>query len=487
MMKKLYFTLLLILPVFLSAQNYTNICTDGPAFYKRLNLTSVKAYNTTSKTIVGNGDTIFYSFPTLRDTLATCLDTTKGSILGRKVYRRQSDTYFLFFNKLNDTIFVNTKALLNDSWLFARLTPGVFLEATVVFVGQDTVMGVLDEVKKVELQAKRNDGTPQASPWNGKYFIMSKKYGLARTFDMNLVPFDTTHYTLVGKKKPVIGIQDFGWKDIYNFNIGDVMHYSGYITSYIGNPNSTWKEIQTCIGKTSYGSGPDSIIYKFDRCRSTVSTPGGHVYFRDTITAKYKFNVLNNDSSIMRFPDQFVRRNIYASQFDRFMNAMNDRQTKKITEDRYRFMNNCFVLPQGSVTVARGYSEGLGLSEYFRGDSDGQEFNKLVYFKKGTESWGNMVGTECSPVLDADNKTEATPSVRISPNPMKEIATIILDGNIGLDQTRFTLYNHVGREIINIPLVSAVTSLERNGVKAGMYIWVVTTKTGKTTGKLILE
>lgn len=486
-MKKIIFTLLLLTPFWLIAQNYTNICSSGPAFYKKLNLNAVKAYKTTSYTAVGNGDTIFYSFPTIRDTAAECYDTTKGSILGRKIYRRQADNMFLCFNKKNDTIYLNTKALLNETWRFTKLTTGVFLEAKVIFLGNDTVMGVLDEVKKCELQAKRNDGTPQASPWNGKYFIMSKHYGLSRTFDMTNVPNDTTNYTMVGKLKPVIGIQDFGWKEVYNYSLGDVFHYSGYTTSYIGNPSTTWKEIQTVITKTSYGTGPDSILYKFDRCRSTVSTPGGHVYIHDTLTVKYKFNLLNNDSTIWRMPDQFVRRNLYASQYDRFMKAMNNRQTKKVGEDRYRFMNACFVLPQGSVTVNRGYSEGLGQSEYFRGSSDSQEYSKLVYFKKGTETWGNPVGTECSPVLEVKPVAPVEQTVKIIPNPMKNKAVIVIDGAKPQDENVFILYNLVGQELMQMPVTTSSSTFERNNLPNGMYIWVLKGKATKVTGKLLMN
>jgi hypothetical protein len=58
-MKKIIFTLLLITPLWLSAQNYTNICSAGPTFYKKMNLNALKAYKTTTATAVGNGDTIF--------------------------------------------------------------------------------------------------------------------------------------------------------------------------------------------------------------------------------------------------------------------------------------------------------------------------------------------------------------------------------------------------------------------------------------------
>jgi hypothetical protein len=488
-MKKILFTLLLITPILLSAQNFTNICSAGTTFYKKLNTNSLKAYKTTSYTVPGVGDTIFYSFATIRDTAAECKDTTKGSVLGRKIYRQSSSFMFYFFNKNKDTIYINAKGQLNDTWRFVKLTMGTYLEAKVVSMAPDSVMGVIDDVMRIELQAKRNDGTLIANPWNGKFIKLSKHYGLSRTFDMTNVPFDTTNYTLVGKFKPVMGPQEFGWRDVYNYSIGDVLHFTGYSNDFTGGPSTTWKEIQTVFAKTTYGTNNDSVVYKFDRCRSTLTNPGGnHVYIHDTIVTKYKFNVLANDSTIMRLPDQFVRQNLYASQFERFMKAFNNRQTKKINEDKFRFINSCFVIPTGSVTLYRNYSEGLGITEYFRDDQSTQEFHKLVYFKKGSETWGNAIGTQCSPMLDVNEETLAvTPQVRIVPNPLKNQSQIIIDGfKIGSD-LNFLLYNLVGKTVFEMKINSGSTYLDRNNLPAGLYVYILSGKDQMFKGKLMVE
>ena len=304
------------------------------------------------------------------------------------------------------------------------------------------------------------------------------------------IPFDTTNYILVGKLKPVIGIQDFGWRDVYNFAIGDVLHYSGYINSFTGGQNSTWKEIQKVITKTSYGTNPDSVVYKFDRCRSTVTNPGnGHVYTHDTLTVKYKFNTMAADSSIMRFPDQFKRENVYASQDDRYIKLFNNHQTKKIGEDKYRFINTCFVIPSGSITVNRGYSEGLGQTEYFRDDQgSAQEFNRLVYFKKGAETWGNAVGTDCSPLLDVqDQPVISSQQVRIVPNPMKNQAEIVINGIKLTEDMQFVLYNIVGKEVYRQKATATTMTFERNNLPSGLYIYILKGKENTATGKLVIE
>jgi hypothetical protein len=170
------------------------------------------------------------------------------------------------------------------------------------------------------------------------------------------------------------------------------------------------------------------------------------------------------------------------------MKAYNNRQTKKIGEDRYRFLNSCFILPQGSVTVNRGYSEGLGQTEYFRGDSDSQEYNKLVYFKKGAETYGNPVGTQCSPILDvAEQPATSTQLVRIMPNPFKDKTQIVVEGVTPSPDTQFMLYNVVGKEVLRQQLTSSTMTLQRNDLSSGMYIWIIKGKNTNLTGKLMIN
>ena len=488
-MKRIIFTLLFMIPVLLFAQNFTNICSSGPTFFKKKNISLVKAYKTSSYTVPIAGDTIFYSFRTIRDTGATCRDTTKGSILGRKIYRNNFDGMFYFFNKYNDTIYINTKALLNTTWRFTKLTGSTYLEAKVVALGPDSVMSVMDDVMKIELTAKRSDGMTIPNAWNGKYLKLSKHYGLSETFDMVNVPYDTAKYILVGKFKPVIGIQEFGWKETYNYSLGDEFHFSGNETSLTGGPSSTYVEIRHVIEKTVYGANTDSVVYRMDRCRSTVTQPGNsRTYIHDTLYFKYKFNVLNQDSTIWRFTDQFVRQNVYASQYDRYMKAYNNRQSKKVAEDRYRFLNNCFTVPTGSVVVMRTYAEGLGQSEYYRLDSDLQKLDKLVYFKKGSEWWGSPVGTECSPLLgDSESPAVTAPGVKIIPNPMKNQAQIIIEGTDAGKVTEFTLFNIVGKKVYSTPINAGTTTLDRNNLPSGMYLYVIKGKDTVSSGKLVIE
>ena len=486
-MKKIILLLFLIAPILLHAQDYTNICSAGPAFYKKMTTTTVKSFKYTSFTVAA-GDTTFATFAAIRDSGAVCLDTTKGSIFGRKIYRVGATKTFFFFNKKRDTVRVETKGQVGYTWKFVNLSAGTYLEANVISMAPDTVIGILDDVMLIQLQAKRYDGTLVASPWNGKFLKLSKHYGLSRTFDMLNVPFDTTYYTLVGKSHPVIGLQDFGWKEVYNFNIGDVLHFSGYDNGLAPGQTSTWKEIKTVFAKTTYGAN-DSVQYKFDRCRSTVTNPGSnHVYIHDTLIVKYNFRTLANDSSIMRFPDQFVRQNIYASQFDRYMKTYNDHQTKKVGEDKYRFINSCFLIPSGSVILNRSYTEGLGLAEYFRDDQTTQNYYKLVYFKKGSEIWGSPVGTQCSPLLDIQEQPSVTTQqVRIVPNPMKNQAELVIDGINLNDGIQFVIFNLVGKEVFRQNVYSNHMTFEKNSLPAGLYIYIVTGKETIAKGKLVIE
>ena len=488
-MKKLIFILLFITPILLQAQDYTNICTTGTTFFKKSTTNMVKAYKTTSYTLPGGTDTIFASFATIRDTAASCFDTTKGSILGRKIYRVGATKTFFFFNKKKDTVRVEAKAQVGYTWKFVNLTAGPFLQANVISMAPDTVVGILDNVMLVQLTAKRTDGTTVSNPWNGKFFKLSEHYGFSRIFDMVNVPFDTTYYTLVGKSTPVIGIQDFTWKDVYSYNIGDVFDFTGYDNGLAPGQTSNWKEIKTVFAKTTWGTAIDSVQYKFDRCRSTITNPGNnHVYIHDTIIVKYNFKTMAHDSSIMRFPDQFYRENIYASQFDRYQKAFNNRQSKKIGQDKYRYINTCFVVPTGSVILNENYSEGLGLSTYFRDDQTVQNYYNLVYYKKGTEIWGTAIGTQCSPLLDVQEQPSANAQlVRIVPNPMKNSAELVIEGVNMNQDLQFVIYNIVGREVYRTRVTSSHMSFDRNNLNPGLYIYLLTGKENIAKGKFVIE
>jgi hypothetical protein len=147
----IFFGLILGVVTSLFSQNYKQICSPGLTFFHTPGYT-LKAFRMDSLQPRGNGDTIFFSYRSIRDSsqsLNTCHDTNHGSILGFKVLKYH-DGRFVFFNKKNDTITINSQAPLNGSWRFSSLPAG-WIKATIVLLTSDTVLGVTDSVKVISL------------------------------------------------------------------------------------------------------------------------------------------------------------------------------------------------------------------------------------------------------------------------------------------------------------------------------------------------
>ena len=212
-MKKLLFPLFFFWINILVAQNYQNICTPGITFYRSPD-NFFMAFRRDSVHAAGAGDTLFFSYRAIRKVADTgCMDTTSGSILGRKIYKTQTG-WFYMFNRTGDTIKINTQATLNQSWRFCPLPANGYLEATVTSVITDSVLGAPDAVKVITLKAKDAGNNNMVHLLNQKSIRLSQHWGLSRMIDVFSVPNDTTFYTLAGKSMAAAGIQNLTWPEI---------------------------------------------------------------------------------------------------------------------------------------------------------------------------------------------------------------------------------------------------------------------------------
>jgi len=207
-MKKIIFTLLILAPILLHAQNFTNICSSGPAFYKKMSTNTLKAYKWPAIPCRGvaipssilSGSSVIR----LRSAKTPPRDPFSKENLQAKYY-----VHVLFLQQNNDTIYINAKAQVNDVWRFTKLTTAPIWRQRRLQSPRIAWWGFL--MMWWESNSRQEEMTGWQFQAHGMANILNSAdiYGLARTFDMTNVPFDTTNYTIVGKLKPVIGIQDF--------------------------------------------------------------------------------------------------------------------------------------------------------------------------------------------------------------------------------------------------------------------------------------
>ncbi|MCX6278103.1 MAG: hypothetical protein NT004_08395 [Bacteroidetes bacterium] len=506
-MKKLILFLFIFGVNAIIAQNFQNICSPGTTLYKSVS-SELKAFRLDSLYPIGNSDTMFISYRTIReDSSWTCLDTTNGSILGRKILKRQNG-WFLFFNTDNDTISINTQAALNETWKFCNLPDNGYIQAKVSNVGNEIVLGLTDQVKTITFQAKNSGNVDIPHILNQRDIKLSQHYGLSRMLDVFWIPRDTLIYMLAGKTVPEIGLQDIAWKQIYDFNIGDEFHYSGGEYHPVNYPEMYVNysfDIYHVLGKTPYGN--DSVKYIMEYCHKDTTWSSGLVNkIHDAITVVYNFSQLTNSNSswFTKLPEEFFNQNNVAFEYKRNF-EFNDRQNKYFKTGAYMttpFFPGCWLynVQPDCFTIflsENKYTDGLGCSHYqddcfnsMTGTHIQSKWNNLVYFKKGSETWGNPVAPDCwvlTDVEDVKTKEKAT-NIHIVPNPVETTSRIWLDSDFPGEEMTFFLTDYLGKNIARFKTGSQPYFFNSEGIPEGLYILSVFDKNGllRNRTKLII-
>ncbi len=148
MKKSALLLLLLVCYCCSTAQNYHCLRSDSTFWYTNSNnylrgirVDSVKASGT---------DTIYYLFRTYR--FYPSSDTAGGSWVGKDVVKKIDGTY-LFGNEYQDTVVIKTQATLGSSWIFYNDSGSKYYTATVTKVDTMTVLGSIDSIKEITINA----------------------------------------------------------------------------------------------------------------------------------------------------------------------------------------------------------------------------------------------------------------------------------------------------------------------------------------------
>jgi hypothetical protein len=486
-MKKLIIPLLFFLVNILPAQNYQNICSPGITIYKDQNQ-YFKAFRQDSVRIIGGNDTIFYSYRTIRDSSSyfTCRDTTNGDALGRIILKKNNG-WFYFFNMKNDTIKLNSQASLNEAWKYCLLPGNCYLQAMVTNVITDSILGMTDQVKVISFQAKDAANSNISSIFNQKQIKLSQHYGLTKIYDIYWTPFDTLNLVLIGKTVPLLGVQPFKWADIYNFEVGDEFHYYDHQT-FNGSTTVYSKAINRILGKTVYGNS-DSVYYQVEECKKTwyPHPPPNTVEVHDTVLQKYNFVQMSTDHAIGLLPNEFSGLTAVTRTYSEY----NNRQVQILNYNGYGMGWNgseyCYMNPFEVWGPIYYYVPGLGQTKWIYEYADLTVYgyySDLVYYKKGSETWGTPVATDCFILLSTENEViPQEPSLEVFPNPIESEARILLGSFNPNDNLQYTLYNSSGMKVGEGKISSDPLILHRDGRASGLHILNISDNSGTIIGR----
>ncbi len=448
-MKRIIGLLSLVLVAFcnLSAYNYQSVYSHRASLFADSNK-NLRGMRIDSVALDGQ-DSVFYPLKNIQKLDQYCYTPYGASWLGSKILIKPGWNYF--FNKDNDTIKIKTDAKYHEAWIMLK-TKDVLEEAIITGIDTMTVLGVVDSVKTIDITGYGND-------YVLSIILLSKHYGIIKTCNLyNFTKyFDYIQgsdnyfeiYSLVGITNPKIGVQNLTWFDVFDFQVGDELHTSFKEYPYPRAPQY-YSENQTIIKYLSRQDFTDSIIYKVDR---TQSNP----YKHDTIISKIS---LNKNFDKLPFETSFEPSspNHNSCTFKYLMNiSAAISKTEPPVYDKFYKNQDCWVkLLVDGCMPSYTYLKGLG-GPYFKDCTE----NSLVYYKKGSSTWGVPL------VISGINQPIAESNISVLPNPTTDKITI---SNL-TDNCTFELLDLKGSVMLRTTITSSENTLNISNFDKGLYLY----------------
>jgi hypothetical protein len=398
-----------------------------------------------------------------------------------------------FFNSEGDGIRFRTDLQPNIPWICCRITDSTRLDAMVTLAQTETVLGIVDSVKYISFQAKRNTGELISHPINDQVFKLSKKFGMITLFDFFKFPeYDSNYYpvhNLAGVSSPgsSIGVQNLTSREIYSFAPGDEFHI--FYMSFSGPHGDGAQErtVKTVLDSTWNPSG-DRVHYRFRRLMDfwlgTSSDP--HQYSCDTILETF---AVHGDActGLENQPEQTVfcmdgpASSDFVTWHTQYRNSKYNFRWVKETGSHYVPCSFCADTLAGLVggyfgeTGGSYYIEGCGSGYYQTWWTDDYHdtyttYNLLQYFRKGSETWGIPFDTtNWHHPNSVANIFGENGKVLIYPNPTYETVTLEIPGFSG-GENIVELCTIEGSVLKEIMFAGGKTTFSISSINKGMYI-----------------
>lgn len=490
-MRSITFILFTIITSTLFSQDYRIINPNKEVHFNSDPILTLKI----DSTFISGADTTFFNHKTLvvDYNIYPCAGKVSDtSWIGYGIIAQQNGDY-IFRNGQNEPILIKSTALINDTWVLYTFLNGDYIEAKITSILQQTILGSIDSVKTVTLQAKNSLNVNITHAVNGAELKLSKNNGIINLYKFKDFPFNLISCSIVGSSNPNNGIVNLTAADVYNFDIGDVLHivtdyqepYSWFFTYY--------KKIIHVIGKT-ISANQDTITYTFDRRIMKINNSSFTIlnpdttYIFDTVPEKI---ILSQNTHIDKFTEEPNKDLAYVSMgFSGYLNASINSTIQRREKIVYPFLlanaDSCWETVIDGPTRKYQYIDGLGGAYY-----DDYYFNNrcmLVYYEKGTETWGtplSVVNTQTN-IIDYNSKEL---SIKINPNPIIDFAIISIEHANFSGNLSFSLFNAIGKKVYSTNINENNFILNRNNLASGVYFYHVFDNNQHIshTGKIIIK
>ncbi len=481
-MKKII--LLILLPVSLMGQaDYQTILPGSKTFYQAQEefivydyyLLSAKLFRGVKiiDTIIENGHTtykFFYeynddnysqqSFPFPYD---ECLNMEAQCWLGPEVVVYDNGMN-VFFNRYGDSLYIKTEAALNESWTFYVTDVGDVYNAVVTDISEKEFLGISELTKTITITGEGNVYTLE----------ISKSHGFVKTINFRDFPgfegdtYQVMVHNLAGMTQPELGYQPLTLADIYDYEVGDEIHrIQNSYNMYLGFV------VNKVIDKELLDD--DAVVYTFDQTY-WWSEPGGSGLILDTVTdtitnLSYTFGQMPFES-IDNLPKRYLLD----------IDSYNQRPRITTGNMHFEFADSCYKHLMEWDEDIYTYVKGVGLSEYHSDESMYSWSDKIVYFKKGDETWGTPLDPPTS-----INETEKPLLVQVFPNPAKDFIFIKWLDDGKNTEAGISVFDLTGKEVYKGDFKGSSKKIDVSNWRSGMYFYRISANGTLSTGKFTVS
>lgn len=433
------FSLVLIGFGSLSAYNYQTVYSHRTALFSDINKNLIGMRIDSLST--SGQDSVFYPLKNIQPYDSICFNPYGASWLGPTIIIKQGWNYY--FNQNNDTIRIKTDAKLNERWTVYS-DPNIIMAVfgTVQKIEAVNFLGVTDTIKTIVFNTviATSSITAKAkslisADFDGKTIQISKNYGLIKSFNFNVFPYlnentksvmgNWNQYILVGLTNPTLGVQNLTWFDVFDFQPGDEIHskYFYYIAQAGPETERVKYTILKYLSRQNYN---DSIVYSVDATTTDSSFYGNSVTSHAYSSGIYKTTINRNQPFDLLPYESFVRSN-YIGKAAMNINSIPCKSLSQVAP--YNSIKNCWTNwvnyndDACNFTGPDKYYKGLG-GPYFSSTSgcwsieNSGEENKLVYYKKGSTTWGVPL------VISGFNQPKVESNIAVLPNPATDKISI---------------------------------------------------------------
>lgn len=408
---------------------------------------------------IAQNDTLFFA-PTM-SICSTCtisiIDTFffPSSDIWGNFALNHFDTSITFFGA--DTITLKPHAQTLESWQFSS---GIY--ASVVNITTQSINGALDSVKIIQLS-------------NFDTILLSKSNGIIQFKFSNI----QGNYIQIGIDNQY-GWQNFGWKEIFNFNIGDVLQYRRETISVSSTRSFFNKYIIT--SKTEY---TDSVVYQIDNYQRIIENIYGMPFDNSTFS---NIQVTNSkfDDEVNRLASEWKVLGIPTLTYYEVFNA----DTFKIIEDSLIEVNNQpnkYVARvyspsyQYSYTYYKKFQKNLGLIYFDKSESDNYNVLELIGYYIGEDTVGVIKNDKFYTTLytfENDN------DISVYPNPIS--SDLIILSNEDRIRT-IEIYNLQGSLMFYKEIASNQIQVDISKFPVGIYMLNILLQNGNRLNRKIVK